>query len=73
MLIKNNMPPKSKVTDFFVMENDFCKFFGKMMGKTSYQITTNVHTIHIMCVCATKLMSYALISGRNPAVKCRPA
>jgi hypothetical protein len=30
------MPPKSKVTDFFVMENDFCKFFGKMMDKTIY-------------------------------------
>ena len=63
------MPPKSKVTDFFVMENDFCKFFGKMMEKTSYQITTNVHTIHIMCVCATMLTPNALISRWNPAVK----
>jgi len=38
------MIPENKVTEIFVMADDFCKFFDQMMEK-SYQIKTNVNTI----------------------------
>ena len=39
------MIPENKVTEIFVMADDFCKFFDQMMENIPYQIKTNVNTI----------------------------